>query len=91
MSPQYHIVLNELLTTVHSSLKDDHEQLPWIDTLFQNRKYYATDFEEEYNPISFPSNNDFAPSSESPVIISDEEDWDNDSSQTEGIPSTLSK
>jgi hypothetical protein len=56
------------------SLQDDPEQLHWIDLLFQNREYYEPDQEEENNPLSFPSNHDFAASSESHMIFSDGED-----------------
>jgi hypothetical protein len=31
ISPQFHIVLDEQFTTVHSTLQDTPEQMPWID------------------------------------------------------------
>jgi hypothetical protein len=72
-------------------LQDNPEHLPWIVLFLQSREYYGPDQGEEDNPIVFPSNNDFIPSSESPLTMIDEEDRDSDSSQAKSISFSLSR
>ncbi len=52
ISPQFHVVFDELFTTVHSVAEDDDT---WVELFVSKREYYGPDEEEEDdNTIAFP-------------------------------------
>jgi hypothetical protein len=51
ISPQFHVVFDELFTTVHSVAEDD---IIWIELFTTERKYYWPTDDEEDEPASFP-------------------------------------
>jgi hypothetical protein len=65
ISPQYHMVFDELFTTVHSAVQDriQQDQFPWLELFVQHQEFFGPESHEESGTITYTPIINFIPNS----------------------------